>query len=186
MTQAYRAKHIYCKIHQLEKTTAPLNPNILFHSYMQHAETRPSLPFPTGGFRTTRTTLRPEIGRPPGGGRPGVAPSGREFAASDGRGRVRRGGEAVIARRQGAMGQLPCRRRAGWNQPGSGLRAAPLLICRNIGARELMALVVSAARAYRERDADPARQTPRNDARENRGSGWSAYRMDRNGGGRHG
>ena len=57
-------------------------------------------------------------------------------------------------------------------------------IYRNIGARQLMALLVAAARAYRSR-ATTGRQPPRNGAREQEGSEWSSYRLDRSGGGRH-
>ena len=61
-----------------------------------------------------------------------------------------------------------------------------MFICRNIGARELMALVVAAARAYRRRAADTGRRPARDDARGQGSPEWSAYRLERDGGGRHG
>ena len=49
-----------------------------------------------------------------------------------------------------------------------------------------MALVVAAARAYRRGTADTGRRSPQNDARGKGGAEWSAYRLERDGGGRHG
>ena len=49
-----------------------------------------------------------------------------------------------------------------------------------------MALVVAAARAYRRGAADTGRRPPRGDARSKGHPEWSAYRLERDGGGRHG
>lgn len=49
-----------------------------------------------------------------------------------------------------------------------------------------MALVVAAARAYRRGAADTGRRPPQGDARGKGSPEWSAYRLERDGGGRHG